>query len=119
LAWCIQGCLAWQSMGLEEPKRVTEATTAYRTEQDRISAFLTENTVPGASCRAKGGKLFARYKDWAERNNETVLSNVQFSNELEERGFQKKTSNGVWYLGLALTDESTLINTEGETPYCD
>ena len=29
LRWCIDGCLAWQRVGLQPPAIVTEATAAY------------------------------------------------------------------------------------------
>ena len=40
LNWIIEGAIAWQAEGLAEPTAITEASTAYRQEQDQLSQFL-------------------------------------------------------------------------------
>ena len=102
LAWCVRGCLKWQTDGLEDPSKVQEATEEYREEQDRIGAFLAEHMVEGPNYRVKARELYTRYKTWCEQSGEFFLSEVMFSAEMEEREFKKVTSNGKWYLGIAL-----------------
>ena len=40
LAWCVEGCLDWQELGLEIPPAVEDATKEYRRESDVIGEFL-------------------------------------------------------------------------------
>jgi P4 family phage/plasmid primase-like protien len=40
LNWIIEGAIAWQAEGLSEPAAITEASAAYRQEQDQLSRFL-------------------------------------------------------------------------------
>ena len=42
LAWMIEGCLEWQSEGLQPPVAVIEATDAYLTAEDAMAAWLDE-----------------------------------------------------------------------------
>lgn len=102
LAWCVRGCLAWQEDGLATPAEVTEATASYRREQDIIGAFLDECTTRSNALKVKASDLYKRYTEWAEAGREHVASMKMFSAAIEERGIEKKTSNGVWYMGLGL-----------------
>jgi putative DNA primase/helicase len=102
LAWCVQGCLAWQEKGLDAPASVEEATTGYRKSQDMIGSFLAEHVVEGPQEQERCGQVYERYKAWAQRGNEFAISMTAFGQAMQERGFRTKTSNGKWYLGLAL-----------------
>lgn len=102
LAWCVRGCLEWQERGLDDPQSVTEATAGYRSGQDTLGAFLGECTVAGREMRVKAGELYARYKAWIEAAGEPAMSLKAFGLAIEERGFEKKPSNGIWYLGMGL-----------------
>jgi putative DNA primase/helicase len=102
LAWCVRGCLAWQEDGLSAPAEVKEATASYRREQDLIGAFIDECAVVGPGLKVKAGELYQRYKAWAEASNEYAGSLRTFGTEIEERGIEKRTSNGVWYMGIGL-----------------
>jgi putative DNA primase/helicase len=42
LRWLIDGCLAWQRVGLVRPPVVTEATAEYFEEQDTIRHWIEE-----------------------------------------------------------------------------
>src|SRR5262249_42508209 len=112
LAWCVRGCLEWQKEGLDTPAEVIEATKKYRLEQDLIRRFLDECTLSQPSCRVKAGDLYARYKGWVESGNEYVATMTAFSLAIKELGYEKKASNGMWYLGLGLRHESDSTNDE-------
>ncbi len=49
LAWVVAGAIRWHQMGLEAPARVTEATSAYRSQQSGIKDWIDE------CCYAKDG----------------------------------------------------------------
>jgi putative DNA primase/helicase len=104
LAWCVRGCLEWQKDGLDEPKGVRNATGDYRKEQDRLGAFLEENTIGDVNGKVQAGELYTRYKNWAERSNEFVMTLTAFGTEMQERGFEepKKSGGYKWYSGIKL-----------------
>jgi putative DNA primase/helicase len=102
LAWCVRGCLRWQQQGLSEPTEVTDATKAYRAEQDVLGSFLTEYTLQDNSVRCKCGELYAKYKKWAEDGSEHVLTMTAFGTAMQERGFKTHKISVKWYLGIAL-----------------
>lgn len=112
LAWCVEGCREWQERGLDSPKEVVEATKGYRAEQDVVGLFLDECTVQGPNLKAKASPLYERYKAWAEKCNEHAMSMKLFCEAIQEREFEKKVSNGNWYLGLGLVQENEADNRE-------
>ncbi|HEX2972014.1 MAG TPA: phage/plasmid primase, P4 family [Tepidisphaeraceae bacterium] len=105
LAWAVEGCLAWQRVGLGVPEKVRTATSAYRAESDTLGAFLAECTVKGAGLEAQAGPLLTAYLEWAKRNNERDLTSRAFANKLAERGYDKYSdthTRKTFYLGLGL-----------------
>ncbi len=102
LAWLVRGCMDWQRGGLTLPEKVKVATQEYRVEEDTLLKWIEEDCITGDKdycCRSQ--KLYLAYKDWCEKANETPLAQKYFGPALEEMGFTKKTSNGVWYHGIA------------------
>lgn len=103
LAWCVQGCLAWQKDGLGQPAEVMAATAAYRSEQDVFGQWLAERCITGSQeYRQRLSELFADYEKWTEASAERTLSKRKFSGALKERGFSDYTNNGAWFRGLAI-----------------
>jgi putative DNA primase/helicase len=101
---CIQGCLDWQEHGLPTCKAVQYATKEYRQGEDVLCAFITEECItdPGVRCRA--GALYGRYKHYSEEIGGTPISERAFSKAMGLLKYEKKSSNGMWYLGIALRD---------------
>lgn len=85
LNWLIEGCLAWQSAGLEPPKAVVEATEQYRTEMDQLGAFFADRCILGPDYRATSSALYSAYKSWCEVNGEKQNSANWFGRQLTER----------------------------------
>jgi putative DNA primase/helicase len=102
LAWCVRGCLRWQSEGLQEPKVVSDATAKYRLEQDILGAFLEEHTMKNIQFQVRAKTLFEEFSKWAMAANEYVPSMRAFGQMIEERGIEKRVSNGTWYQGIGL-----------------
>jgi putative DNA primase/helicase len=104
LAWLVRGCLHWQRQGLGLPHKVAVETKKYRDEEDVLARWIEETCQTGSTdYRQRSAQLYGSYKDWCERSGETyVMSQKLFGPALEEKGFGKKTSDGVWYLGIAL-----------------
>ena len=103
LNWCVEGCLEWKRQGLNAPAAVTQATRAYRDDQDVLGQFLADccTITPGAS--TKTAELFNRYGYWRLENGGDDLTPTMFGRHLRERGFtQSRTNSERSWQGLAL-----------------
>lgn len=101
LAWAVRGCLAWLQGGLEQPSAVADATSDYKRDQDVLGAFLDECCVRGKG-RAKASAVRERYVAWCKANGEEALNATRMGNALTKLEINRRTSNGVWYMGLEL-----------------
>jgi putative DNA primase/helicase len=54
LRWAIEGCHAWQRLGLRAPDEVRRATEAYRGEMDTIGEFLAECYICEPAAKGDG-----------------------------------------------------------------
>ncbi len=104
LRWAVEGCLAWRREGLRPPAAVVAATKDYRDGEDVIGAFIEECTAPGE--RVAQPALYEAYRRWAERGGERQVSARAFGEALEDRGYERKRTNGrTWIFGVALRQE--------------
>ncbi|HEY6409475.1 MAG TPA: primase-like DNA-binding domain-containing protein, partial [Ktedonobacteraceae bacterium] len=103
LAWLVQGCLAWQELGLAIPASISLATEKYRDEEDRILHFLNECCVIQSEVSVKASALYEAYKAWCEENQfGRGMNATLFGNEISRR-FQKKRGHaGIVYQGIGL-----------------
>jgi putative DNA primase/helicase len=110
LAWCVQGCLDWQRDGLRIPEVVRAATEEYRNDQDLVGRFLEELCIRHAEYRIRAGILFTAFKAWANNIGEekalVAQSQRAFGENLTGKGFVRQPSNGTWYKGLALRQDT-------------
>jgi putative DNA primase/helicase len=95
LEWIGRGCLAWQSMGLQPPRAVSDATEAYLSAEDTLAAWIEEECVCDQNAREKPSALFASWSKWAAVAGERGGSQKEFSRALEGKGFRNTKSNGV------------------------
>ncbi len=104
LAWAVQGCIAWQTQGLNPPPEVIAATEEYKSEMDLIGLWIGEccAVTPRAVGSASG--LYRSYKDWVEENGGYPVSGTKFGLKLGARGFTKEKSGTVIYRGIGLRD---------------
>jgi putative DNA primase/helicase len=105
LNWCLAGCLEWQQHSEQPPKAVTTATQGYRLSQDVLQLFLEECCVESDGIRAKASDLYDTYKAWCERSGEHPENQRQFGEAMTDHGFERKVSNGTWYIGVGLQDD--------------
>jgi putative DNA primase/helicase len=89
LAWAIQGCLLWQSVGLKPPQTVIDATEEYLDSEDTVGAFLNEIFILERNAEVSSVKIFAAWKQWAGENNAFIGSAKIFAGWMTERGFEK------------------------------
>jgi putative DNA primase/helicase len=106
LAWAVRGCLDWQQRGdLEPPPEVLTATKAWQDESDVLGRFLAERCVILRQAQVRAQPLWDAYKTWCETNGETWEKQTAFGIKLGERGFDKKQSHGIVYMGLGLRSD--------------
>jgi P4 family phage/plasmid primase-like protien len=98
LAWCIEGCLAWQEKGLSDiPTTIKQATDEYKSDQDIIGQWLADCCViaPHEDCEIT--ILYNNYSSWCKGNGCRASSSRVLSRRLTERGFSTRSSNSKTY----------------------
>jgi P4 family phage/plasmid primase-like protien len=108
LAWCVEGCLAWQKRGLADmPKVVADATAGYRREQDVVGSWLADCCELRPSSETKGTALYASYRQWALDNGLRPMSAIGLGRRLTERGHVSRRSGGrTLWIGIFLPSDS-------------
>jgi putative DNA primase/helicase len=107
LTWALTGVADWQVQGLIDPPEVREATAEYRAASDVIAMFLDECCVMGPTCKVRSKDLYAEYNSWCETNGEQHVNLKRFGEAMTEKEFERRTSNGTWYIGLGLAAEES------------
>jgi putative DNA primase/helicase len=110
LHWCIEGCLAWQRVGLSAPKAVIDATAAYLEAEDAMAAWLEEECIRDPNAWTRTHALFASWRSWAEKCAEPYGSTKSFRDRMEARGIFAKAEPGTkraGYQGVKLKPQET------------
>lgn len=100
LNWIIEGCLAWQKLGLLPPTTITNATKEYRSEQDIIKQFLDEECTLGPHLEVSTKVLYNHYKEWAEETGLKPYTRNRLGRRLTELGIVITKVNPTKYLGV-------------------
>jgi putative DNA primase/helicase len=108
LTWAVQGCASWRAKGIAPPAAVLSATEDYRHEQDVLARFIEEACALSPSAKTRAKDLYARFRTWCQQSGEHLESQTEFGKRLDERGFRRRTSNGVWWHGIGLVDPPEL-----------
>jgi putative DNA primase/helicase len=107
LAWLIEGCLQWQRHGLQPPRAVLGATTAYLEAEDGLAAWIDERCERDPSAWGQSTALFASWKAWAEPAGENPGTKKRFAQSLVNRGFARhKKNHGQGFYGLRIVPEN-------------
>lgn len=107
LAWAVEGCMKWQSEGIDDPACVAEATKDYKQEMDLIAGFMEQCIVIDYTAMEPilASELFSIYSKWAKMNNEWEMSSKRFFTEIVKKVPDKtRTSKGIVYNRIKLTD---------------
>jgi putative DNA primase/helicase len=105
LNWAIEGCLNWQSQSLKinPPKKIANATNEYKSDNDRIDSWTYDCCEKDPSFSAKSSELYESFRNWAGANGESGMSHRTFSQKMVERRYAKKRTNtGVVFIGIKL-----------------
>jgi P4 family phage/plasmid primase-like protien len=108
LAWALEGCLAWQRLGLRPPPAVMAATEEYFAAEDAVGRWLEERCDKAAGHTETSAALYADWKGWAEANGEFVGSVKRFAENLTNRGFEpQRNMTARCFRGLRLRTPAT------------
>ncbi len=106
LNWLILGLKNWRLAGGlgNPPQDVLDAVKSYRSENDILGQFLSENTVESPIGRVSTKSLYNLYSAWADNNGlDHKLTAIAFGRKLSQRGYTIRDSNSVRYAeGLEL-----------------
>ena len=120
LAWAVEGCLAWQRLGLAPPRAVSVATNEYMASEDALGRWLDERTVKAPNAKAESSELFHDWRRWAESTGEFVGPQKRFSQNLEARGYTPLKGHAKrYFVGLKLREVEIAARAAGESiePY--
>lgn len=107
LNWLLQGCGDWQRDGLNAPTSVTEATKDYRSKEDVLGRFVSEQCDTGPNISVLFKAFYDRLERWCADYGEDCPKKKRVGEWLVEKGFQKATGSGNVriYKGLFLLDK--------------
>jgi len=107
LNWALEGLEDYLQNGLDTPKAVQDATTAYRQENDSLEQFASECCELGKLKVCKNSDLFGQYLNFCGMSGLKALSQKTFSLELSARDGVKSTrsKHGMTWTGIALKSE--------------
>lgn len=94
LNWALTGAGLWLRSGLGSARRVEEATAAYRSQLDVLTAFLEDCCVLDPPGRVPAGVLYQAYRAWCARTGHVPLPQNLFGLQLRRRGFQPRRTHG-------------------------
>lgn len=102
----VRGLLDWLDHGLIEPEAVREATAQYREDSDPLARFLKLCTEIDPQGRIQSSKLHEVFVAWCKAAGEREWSQKGFSKAMLDKGFQKKASDGMQWLGMRLVRDA-------------
>lgn len=95
LAWIVAGAVRWHQLGLEAPARVTEATSAYRSEQSGIQDWINECCYVKEGLFTPLAYLYPNYDEWRQEEGiKFPFSKRKLADKLESLGFKRSTGSG-------------------------
>ena len=105
LAWLVRGCIAWQEMGLQPPEEVRRETKKFQRSEDLMADFLDENCFvdKDPETRVAAAELYDTYCEWHKENvGKNPIKVQKFGRLMKDKGFEKRKSGKLYYLGLRL-----------------
>ncbi len=97
----LDGLCDWKEHKLIEPEQVRAATQAYRDDSDELGRFLSQCCEVGGDAkvvRVRVTELFALYEAWSKASGGAGWHNRGFNNAMRDKQFERKTSNGEWWV---------------------
>lgn len=92
LRWAVDGCLRWQTEGLEAPAQVSAATDEYREESDHVTTFVSDRLELGDDRQVTKTGLYEAYTLWCKHNQENAMSRNDLQKRLVSKGLSEARS---------------------------
>ena len=86
LGWIIEGCLAWQRLGLNPPRAVRSAADEYFADEDMTGQWIAESLPCWTGEKATARELFESWSAWARDNGIEPGSQKTLGEALRSRG---------------------------------
>jgi len=90
LAWAVEGAVKYLSSSAKDPlgwcKVVKDAHDVYKKNEDRIGAFIEEETRQEENGSLALNTLYRIYKNWSDARSEKPLTQIGFQRKLADRG---------------------------------
>jgi P4 family phage/plasmid primase-like protien len=104
LRWAVDGCLEWQSTGLNPPAVVRAATEEYLAEENTVERWIESACVLKNGYFSSTATLYRDWKTWAEAMGEFPGSVKSFAQSLEqvEDIYRHRTNDVRGFRGIAL-----------------
>ena len=110
LNWCLAGLKEYLHAGkLEQPEIVTQATSAYREDQDLLGDFISERCDIGPAYQCTNKELFQAYTQWCAFNGDDALKQKTFGILMGERFTKSKNRTGKVYHGVKIREQSNIL----------
>jgi putative DNA primase/helicase len=112
LRWLIEGCLAWQKIGLNPPDAVLAAGSKYFETQDVFSRWIEDKCMLDRYAELQPSALRASYNAWAKANGEDEMDGNAFGEAIDQfecdPPLTRGRSNGKrWIKGIRIMPEKT------------
>jgi putative DNA primase/helicase len=85
LRWMIEGCLAWQKIGLNPPEAVRARTAEYFDQQDRFSAWASDRCIRDHTLTSRPAALLTNFNEWAAENGEKPANRHEFKGWVDQQ----------------------------------
>ena len=103
LGWMIAGAATyWEDSKLRNCKAVDEASEAYFEAHATFDAWIAERCHVGPAYEGRANVLYLDFKTWKQDRGEGVPSQTRWGETMSQRGFTRRTSNGVIWSGIGL-----------------
>ncbi len=103
LAWAVEGCRQWLSIGEQPSTAVMQATAQYRRDSDALANWLEDRCELKAGAREQSRELYSDYVSYCDRSGEEALKQRTFGTRLTERGFgEARTESARFRTGIRL-----------------
>lgn len=81
-----------------------EAIEIHRPDEDVVQRFLTDCCENRQSSEIRANVLYDAFVQWCADEGEIVRSQTRLGSVLAQKGYQKRRSQGIRWLGIALKD---------------
>jgi len=102
LSWMIDGCLEWQTNGLQIPEAVSKASSEYMEAEDSVGMFLEECTTNEGE--VSSAELFKQFHSWQKDSGvSNTWTQKAMTQAIKERGYKQFRRTSIrGFKGLSL-----------------